>query len=139
MLVCTFHEHQPSLLTEFPALKQHPILKKWLYLPETADTFEQDARRLVQLARAADPRLGVAPSPRKETETGKNPRAGEILTELRHRAQLAAEIRQTPLARLVRREMPGQGLVKGGNRTQCPHRGNEIVPEFRRSLVHCRQ
>jgi len=71
VLVCTFHEHQPSLLAEFPALKKHPILGKWLYLPETADTFEQDARRLVQLARAADPRLGVAPSPRKKRKQEK--------------------------------------------------------------------
>lgn len=66
VLVCTFHEHQPSLLAEIPALRQHPILGKWLYLPESAETFERDARRLVQLARAGDPRLGVAPSPRKK-------------------------------------------------------------------------
>jgi len=66
VLVCTFHEHQPSLLAEFPALRQHPILKKWLYLPEAAETFERDAQRLVQLARAGDPRLGVEPSPRKK-------------------------------------------------------------------------
>jgi hypothetical protein len=65
VLVCTFHEHQPSLLAEFPALKRHPVLGKWLYLPETAETFERDARQLVRLARAGDPRLGVAPSPRK--------------------------------------------------------------------------
>ena len=71
VLVCTFHEHQPSLLAEFPALQQHPILGKWLYLPETADTFERDARRLVQLARAGDTRLGVAPSPRKKRKQEK--------------------------------------------------------------------
>ncbi|HEX2862156.1 MAG TPA: hypothetical protein VHN79_10975, partial [Lacunisphaera sp.] len=65
VLVCTFHEHQPSMRAEFPALKPHPILGKWLYLPETAETFERDALRLVRLARAGDPRLGVGPSPRK--------------------------------------------------------------------------
>jgi hypothetical protein len=65
VLVCTFHEHQPSLLADFPALKPHPILKKWLYLPESADTFERDALALVRLARGNDPRLGVGPSPRK--------------------------------------------------------------------------
>jgi hypothetical protein len=65
VLVCTFHEHQPSLLAEFPALKPHPTLGKWLYLPETAATFERDAQALVRLARAGDPRLGVAPAPRK--------------------------------------------------------------------------
>ena len=67
VLVCTFHEHQPSLRAEFPVLVQHPILKKWLYLPESAETFERDARRLVRLAQSRDPRLGVPPSPRKKS------------------------------------------------------------------------
>ncbi len=66
VLVCTFHEHQPSLLAEFPALRQHPVLKKWLYLPEDAETFETDAQRLVQLVRVRDPRIGIPPSPRKK-------------------------------------------------------------------------
>lgn len=66
VLVCTFHEHQPSLLAEFPALRPHPVLKKWLYLPESADSFERDARRLVQLVRARDPRLGIPPGPPKK-------------------------------------------------------------------------
>lgn len=66
MLVCTFHEHQPSLLAEFPSLVRHPILGKWLYLPESCETFERDAKRLVQLVRARDPRIGVPPSPRKK-------------------------------------------------------------------------
>lgn len=71
VLVCTFHEHQPSLRAEFPSLQPHPVLGKWLYLPETAETFERDARRLVLLARSADPRLGVAPSPRKKRKQRK--------------------------------------------------------------------
>ena len=66
VLVCTFHEHQPSLLAEFPSLRQHPVLKKWLYLPETADDFEDVARRLVQCVLKRDPRLGIPPSPRKK-------------------------------------------------------------------------
>jgi hypothetical protein len=66
VLVCTFHEHQASLLAEFPALRKHPVLGKWLYLPETAETFERDAVALVRLAKRGDPRLGVGPSPRKK-------------------------------------------------------------------------
>ena len=65
VLVCTFHEHHASLRADFPALEPHPVLGKWLYLPETADTFEADARRLVQLIRSRDPRLGIPPSPKK--------------------------------------------------------------------------
>jgi hypothetical protein len=66
VLVCTFHEHHDSLLAEFPSLVKHPVLGKWLYLPETSETFERDAKQLVQLARARDPRIGITPSPRKK-------------------------------------------------------------------------
>ncbi len=79
VLVCTFHEHQASLLAEFPALRQHPVLKKWLYLPEAAETFEPDARRLVQLARARDPRIGVAPSAKKKKRAAQAVRFGDTL------------------------------------------------------------
>ncbi len=66
VLVCTFHEHHESLRAEFPALMQHPVLGKWLYLPESTETFERDAKRLVQLVRARDHRLGIPPSPKKK-------------------------------------------------------------------------
>jgi hypothetical protein len=69
VLVCTFHEHQSSLMAEFPALRPHPILKKWLYLPESVAIFEADARRLVRLVRARDPRIGIEPSARKKKKT----------------------------------------------------------------------
>jgi hypothetical protein len=61
VLVPTEREHQPSLIAEFPSLSPHPVLPKWLYLPEAAPTFERDAQRLVSLARALDPRIGVIP------------------------------------------------------------------------------
>lgn len=79
VLVCTFHEHQASLLAEFPALRQHPVLGKWLYLPESAETFERDAKRLVQLARKRDPRLGVESSARKKKRAAKAVRFGDKL------------------------------------------------------------
>ena len=34
VLVCTDRVHHVSLLAEFPELAPHPILPKWLYLPE---------------------------------------------------------------------------------------------------------
>jgi hypothetical protein len=79
VLVCTFHEYQPSLLAEFPALRQHPILKKWLYLPEAAETFEPDARRLVQHVRTRDPRIGIPPSPQKKKAAARPLRFGDPL------------------------------------------------------------
>ncbi len=66
VLVCTDRERQPALRAEFSDLVLHPILPKWLYLPEAADSFERTAARLVRLARARDPRLGVTPRPREK-------------------------------------------------------------------------
>lgn len=66
VLVCTFHIHHASLRAEFPSLAPHPVLGKWLYLSETSETFEADARRLVLLAKARNPRLGIPPSPKKK-------------------------------------------------------------------------
>ncbi|MBC7367784.1 MAG: hypothetical protein H7343_13400 [Undibacterium sp.] len=67
ILLCTSREYQPSLLAEFPALAQHPILAKWLYLPETADPFERVGERLVTLAKLRDPRIGVVPPSRRRS------------------------------------------------------------------------
>ena len=65
VLACTSREHHASLRADFPELTPHPILPKWLYLPESTDRFETAASRLVALARRRDPRLGVIPQPRK--------------------------------------------------------------------------
>lgn len=59
VLVCTDRPHHESLMREFPALAPHPILPKWLYLPDAAASFEPTAQRLVKLARQRDPRIGV--------------------------------------------------------------------------------
>lgn len=67
LLVCTDHPQQPSLCADFPELRPHPILPKWLYLPETTDRFETVAAQLVRLARERDPRIGVVPRPRKRS------------------------------------------------------------------------
>jgi len=65
VLVPTASEHHAALRAELPALRVHPVLGKWLRLPESADDFEDAAARLVTLAAADDPRLGVEPGPRK--------------------------------------------------------------------------
>lgn len=61
VLVCTSREHHAALRAEFAALAPHPILPKWLYLPESSDTFEAVAPRLVALSRRRDARVGVVP------------------------------------------------------------------------------
>jgi hypothetical protein len=65
MLVCTDRIHHEALMAEFVELSPHPILPKWLYLPESTDRFEPVAERLVALANRRDPRLGVSPRPKK--------------------------------------------------------------------------
>jgi hypothetical protein len=65
VLVCTERVHHAALLAEFPELSPHPILPKWLYLPESADRFESVAERLVTLAWRRDLRLGVSPQSKK--------------------------------------------------------------------------
>lgn len=62
LLVPTAREHHAALLRDEAALVVHPILAKWLYLPESSDVFEEAARRLVERIAAADPRIGVEPS-----------------------------------------------------------------------------
>ncbi len=65
VLVPTERNHQPSLIEDRPALAPHPILPKWLYLPEAADSFEADAQWLVQRAQAGDERVGINPPAKK--------------------------------------------------------------------------
>ena len=66
LLVCTDRAHHAALWKDFPDLAPHPVLPKWLYLPEAVDSFERAAVRLVALARQRDPRIGVAPQPKKK-------------------------------------------------------------------------
>jgi hypothetical protein len=65
VLVCTEHVHHASLMQSFAGLTPHPILPKWLYLPERLDRFEQIAGQLVAAVRQRDPRIGVVPGTRK--------------------------------------------------------------------------
>jgi len=66
LLVCTEHAHHAALQADFPELSPHPVLPKWLYLPESTDRFERTAERLVELARRRDSRIGVVPKPKKK-------------------------------------------------------------------------
>lgn len=65
LLVCTDQARHAALQADFPMLVPHRILPKWLYLSEASEAFDRTAPRLVALARARDPRLGVVPAPKK--------------------------------------------------------------------------
>lgn len=68
VLIPTERSHQPSLITDFPAVSPHPVLPKWLYLPETADSFETDASQLVTLAQRDDDRVGIIPPQKRASK-----------------------------------------------------------------------
>ena len=61
VLVPMERDQHAALQSDFPALVPHPVLPKWLYLPESTESFEADAARLVTLIRARDPRIGIVP------------------------------------------------------------------------------
>ena|SRR2546430_7175720 len=74
LLICTDRKEHAPLIGEFPALRPHAVLPKWLYLPESADSFERDADQVVQLVRRRDPRIGVVGKPKN----AKRRRTGEV-------------------------------------------------------------
>lgn len=65
LLVCTSQDRHAALIDEMPALRPHPVLGKWLYVPQNDPAFEAVAERLAALVLARDPRVGVEPKPRK--------------------------------------------------------------------------
>ncbi|MGK5087305.1 hypothetical protein WDW86_07080 [Bdellovibrionota bacterium FG-2] len=65
LMVPTEREFHASLLEEFPALKNHPILGKWLYISQNHPDFEEIAQRVIKLIKKRDPRIGVEPKPKK--------------------------------------------------------------------------
>jgi hypothetical protein len=74
VLVTCERDHHTSILAEFPALRPHKILPKWLYLPESADTFERDAQAIVQCIKRLDPRFGIVPLAKKRKRAAKRKR-----------------------------------------------------------------
>ena len=75
LLVATEKGHHASLVAEIGDLRPHSVLPKWLYLPDSADTFERSAERVVELVLRRDPRIGVVPRARKRARSaGAKPR-----------------------------------------------------------------
>lgn len=65
LLVCTSQERHAALIEEMPALRAHPVLGKWVYVPQDDPAFEDTVEQVVALVLARDPRIGVEPKPRK--------------------------------------------------------------------------
>jgi hypothetical protein len=68
LLIPTDHQFHDSIRKDFRTVLQHPVLKKWLYLPEASEDFESIACNIVEAIRMNDQRFGVEP---KEKTQGK--------------------------------------------------------------------
>ncbi|VVD78202.1 hypothetical protein PPN31114_00988 [Pandoraea pneumonica] len=71
LLVCTSQDRHAALIAEIPALRTHPVLGKWLYVPQSDPDFETAAHTLTALVLAGDARIGVEPKPRKRKSAKK--------------------------------------------------------------------
>jgi len=72
LLIPTDHQFHESIRKDFKTVKQHPVLKKWLYLPEASEDFETMASDVVEAIRMNDQRFGVEPKERVKRKSKKS-------------------------------------------------------------------
>jgi hypothetical protein len=65
VLICTDHAHHPAIMGEFPQLRPHDVLKKWLFIDSRHADFEPTLERVARAIARDDPRFGIHPRPRK--------------------------------------------------------------------------
>ncbi len=63
LIVLTEREHQESLLADVPALRVHPVLPKWLYVPYGSRGFAAASSEIIRRVADGDARIGVEPAP----------------------------------------------------------------------------
>lgn len=80
LLVCTSKDHHAALIAQIPALRPHPVLGKWLYVPQADPAFEDTAALLTARVLARDARIGVEPKPRKPRNSAKPGTTGKRRT-----------------------------------------------------------
>ena len=61
VLICTGHEHHASIKDDFPPVKPHGVLRKWLYIDSTHKDFESTIEAVAKRMTRNDPRFGVVP------------------------------------------------------------------------------
>jgi len=65
LLIPTDYQFHDAIRKDFKTVKQHSVLKKWLYLPEASEDFESEAADVVEAIRMNDQRFGVETKQRK--------------------------------------------------------------------------
>ena len=61
VLVCTMFEHQAAIQAEFPALKPHEFLRKWLFIDSIHEDFESTMAAVAKHVAGNDLRFGILP------------------------------------------------------------------------------
>ena len=72
LLIPTDHQFHESIKQDFITVVQHPVLKKWLYLPEASEDFETVVSDIVETIRINDQRFGVEPKERVRRKSKKS-------------------------------------------------------------------
>lgn len=74
-LLPTERAHHEGLRARWKRLEPHPVLGKWLWIPETSPDFEETAEELAEEILRGHPMIGVTPQPKKKPSrriTGKS-------------------------------------------------------------------
>ena len=61
VLVCTGFEHHASIQDDFPALKPHRVLRKWLFIDSSHQDFESTIEAVAKRMSRNDQRFGILP------------------------------------------------------------------------------
>jgi len=61
VLVCTDYRHHDSIQAEFPALKPHEVLRKWLFIDSAHENFESTMEAIAARVANNDRRFGILP------------------------------------------------------------------------------
>ena len=67
VLICTEHGHHRAIMSEFPQLAPHDVLRKWLYIDSCHEDFETTIARVADAIGCDDQRFGIRPQPKKNT------------------------------------------------------------------------
>jgi len=65
VLVCTDHEHHASIQADYPALRPHDVLRKWLFIDSTHEDFESTMEAVAKRVARNDARFGIVPKSTK--------------------------------------------------------------------------
>ena len=65
MLPTDWDQHE-SIMADWPNLLEHPVLGKWLYLPDTDEDFEGTANAIMERIAEGDRRFGIEPKEKEK-------------------------------------------------------------------------